>query len=175
MANNSTGSGSNVSGSDNLRLEGPVMQNAWTHRIQRQLAQVDNVFPAGGSTGSGSAPADSDGSPGNRSVTPETDATNRGVAPNRLTETTLHAMNATQSSRTRGLVVRSGGRERSPTINSVDAQRGSPAREAADDDEAVTTGTSSRQSLQELALDFGVDARNILQGMYAGSSQNPRP
>jgi len=175
MASNNTGSNGNVNGSGDIRLEeGPVVQNAWTRYIERRMAHVDEVmnFPID----SESVPTDSDSSPRNGNTTPETDTTNRGMAPNpntQLTEEALLAMNATQSSST-GLVARPEGRERSPTIDSVIAQNGSPRRQAAGNDGTVAAGTSGRRSLRELALDFGDDTRNILHGNNAEGSQARR-
>lgn len=169
QANNNTGSNDNVNEADEICLEGsPVVPNPWTHNIQMRIAQVDKVL----NNPTVSVPENGD-------IAGETDATNRGAAADanpQLTESTLREMNATQSSGGHTLIIRPEGRERSVTADSVSvvAQPGSPRRQVADTrDEAVATDTS-RRTLQELALDYGVDARNIIHGTNANSSQGPR-
>ncbi|KAF8437843.1 hypothetical protein BGX38DRAFT_1145035 [Terfezia claveryi] len=154
MASVNTSSIGNVNGSDDIHLEGsPVMANPWTHNIQRQIARLDQVL---------SHSSDSDSPPPMVIV-----SLRLGIPRSKRT--------LPISIRTHRFAARQAGRERSPTVDSVIAQPGSPRRQVADDGEAVAAGTNGCQTLQELALDYGADARNILHGMDTDSSQGPRP
>ncbi|RPB20427.1 hypothetical protein L211DRAFT_852279 [Terfezia boudieri ATCC MYA-4762] len=158
MTSNNSGSNGNINGSDDIHLEGSqLMPNAWTNNIQRQLARVDEVLSHSSDSDNATANSDSFSENGNT-----TDVTNRGAAPDQLTESTLHAMNETQNNRTQRFDARQAGRERSPTTDSVVVQPGSPERQVADDGEAA--GINDRQTLQEFTLDYSTDARNILHG-----------
>jgi len=149
MASNNTGSNGHVNESDKNRLvdsKGPRF-----NELERRVSLYEKALTT---DQSGDTMTEAGDSNHERTDYP-------------LTESALEIMNATHDNS--NLPGRPAGE--GSTTQSVIAEPGSPRREAA----RPTAGTSGRQTLQGLTLDYSADARNILNRANAERPQGPRP